>query len=273
MKILIIALISVISITVNGQMNFDIAINQIEDAETLAIYSLEYVQDSTRPDFVRQEDMLLFMGKETSLFTGEGKYTFDTTMRKITTDEQFSKYAASGTVPITPFKYRIIKNYPTGKITQFDYIIGDNFRYEEDLSLIKWNIFPDTATINGYLSQKATCSFAGREWIAWFSTEIPYSDGPYKFNGLPGLILNIQDSKSHYVFTLLSFERLAEDYSIDFEEKDYLLTTKKGFFKAVDYFRNDIINRAEEAGFSSNQQQQIANKMRSRNNPLELKRD
>lgn len=35
------------------------------------------------------------------------------------------------------------------------------------------------------MTQKATCDFAGRKWIAWFTTEIPIQDGPYKFYGLP----------------------------------------------------------------------------------------
>ena len=47
--------------------------------------------------------------------------------------------------------------------------------------MFEWTIAGDTASISGYNVQKATTHFGGRDWIAWFTPEIPYRDGPYKF--------------------------------------------------------------------------------------------
>lgn len=67
---------------------------------------------------------------------------------------------------------------------------------------LKWKISNDKKNIDRFLVQKATTEFGGRTWEAWFTTEIPFPYGPYKFYGLPGLILEISDTKSSYIFSL-----------------------------------------------------------------------
>ena len=69
---------------------------------------------------------------------------------------------------------------------------------------MKWKIEKETKNLENYKLQRATTNFGGREWIAWFSSDIPISEGPYKFRGLPGLILFLEDSKQNFVF---SFKR------------------------------------------------------------------
>jgi GLPGLI family protein len=54
--------------------------------------------------------------------------------------------------------------------------------------------------------KKATTEFAGRTYVAWYTTEISIADGPYKFHGLPGLILSIYDTNKHYQFTVSSIK-------------------------------------------------------------------
>lgn len=52
-----------------------------------------------------------------------------------------------------------------------------------------WNIEDQYREILGFKCQKASIRYPGRNFIAWFSEEIPLTDDPYVFNGLPGLIL------------------------------------------------------------------------------------
>ena len=63
------------------------------------------------------------------------------------------------------------------------------------------------STILGYTCHKATTRFRGRDYVAWYTEEIPLSYGPYKFRGLPGLITCIYDKDRDHVFTLQGFER------------------------------------------------------------------
>ena len=74
----------------------------------------------------------------------------------------------------------------------------DNLMYSEPFPLQKWQMEKDTKMICGYKCQKATCSWRGRNYTAWFTTDIPVSAGPWKFGGLPGLIMKISDSKNEY---------------------------------------------------------------------------
>lgn len=77
---------------------------------------------------------------------------------------------------------------------------------KEKLPKLKWEILNDTLSILGYKTQKAKLSFRGRDYFAWFSTAINISDGPYKFYGLPGLILKIESTDGKYTFEAYSLK-------------------------------------------------------------------
>lgn len=74
----------------------------------------------------------------------------------------------------------------------------------------KWNISQDTAIILNYSCMKATSHFRGRDYIAWFTTEIPINDGPWKFFGLPGLILQIDDTENIFKIKAIGLEKIAQ---------------------------------------------------------------
>jgi GLPGLI family protein len=145
------------------------------------------------------------------------------------------------------------------------------FKYEESLDVFNWELSQDTATIGGYLSQKACCDYGGRSWIAWFSTEIPFNDGPYKFNGLAGLIVKIYDSRKHYVFELTGIEAAEPDLMITILDYAYFETTKQKFLRAREASRNSIASIVKERGGDTYSQQTAARVIASRNNHIELK--
>jgi GLPGLI family protein len=75
-----------------------------------------------------------------------------------------------------------------------------NHFYSEDIPVQEWLIQDDTLTIANYLNQKATCNYRGRNYTAWFAPDIPISNGPWKFGGLPGLIMKVYDDDREFVF-------------------------------------------------------------------------
>ena len=52
--------------------------------------------------------------------------------------------------------------------------------------------------INNYLCKNAQTYFRGRVYEVWYTEELPISLGPWKFNGLPGLILSAYDKEGVY---------------------------------------------------------------------------
>lgn len=242
----------------------------IDQANIVVTYSYRYQQDSTNPDKIRTSKMLLFLGNTISKFVNRANYIRDTATRRFTSADQVIGYMQNPQHPMAAQLFQIYKNSPNGKITVTDHIPGNAYKFEEKMDLFQWNLTGDTSTILGYKAQKAICNFGGRNWVAWFSPEIPFNDGPYKFNGLPGLIIKIHDTRNHHDFEILSINKLAHRVIIDIEDKEYIITTKQGFFRADDSFRDDIISRAKDAGMDNNTQQIVAKNMAERNNPIEL---
>lgn len=83
--------------------------------------------------------------------------------------------------------------------------------YPDSVPTLKWDFRPgESHPVLGYECSKATTEFAGRRYTAWFTPEIPLPFGPYKFGGLPGLILKIEDSEQQFVWEAAGFERSDE---------------------------------------------------------------
>lgn len=61
---------------------------------------------------------------------------------------------------------------------------------------INWDISSIAKKIKEFNCIKATANFRGRNYIAWFTTDIPIVDGPWKFKGLPGLVMEIIDESN-----------------------------------------------------------------------------
>lgn len=65
---------------------------------------------------------------------------------------------------------------------------------------MEWLITDENKIINNFSCNKAIANFRGRQWVAWFTTEIPLSFGPWKLHGLPGLIIEAYDATNRYTW-------------------------------------------------------------------------
>lgn len=143
-------------------------------------------------------------------------------------------------IKMPKFAYKVTKAYPSMKETYIDRISNKYFGYEEDLKF-NWNILSDKEKIGEYNTQKATTEYGGRKWTAWFSTDIPFQDGPYRFYGLPGLIVKIQDDGQNYSWELKGNKKL-ENYS-EVSESEKMLE-KFGMSAKVNIIAKDKFDKA-----------------------------
>lgn len=102
--------------------------------------------------------------------------------------------------PKTKFPYTIIQS---GESLQFFQRVALSLLTYKESIIKDWELINETKIINTINCKKAKVTYKGRNWIVWYSTEIPFPYGPYKFSGLPGLIVKITEDKGDYDFELV----------------------------------------------------------------------
>lgn len=129
--------------------------------------------------------------------------------------------------------YQIYKDRLSNTVKVIDYsaLARDVFMYEEQIGALPWKITKEKETIQSYTCQKATLSFRGRDYIAWFTSDIPVNDGPWKFMGLPGLILKVEDSKQLFSFTMVGIEQVKSKVPLTYTGKITIKCTRGDFEK------------------------------------------
>ena len=108
-----------------------------------------------------------------------------------------------GALPRRRLKTEVYKDFARCEMTVTDRILSQFYTYSDSINNQEWTICGDSAkNVLGHECQMATCRFRGRDWTAWFALDIPISDGPWKFCGLPGLIMEVYDSQREQYFCI-----------------------------------------------------------------------
>lgn len=132
----------------------------------------------------------------------------------------------------------VLKNYPNGKLTVTEDLALNNYQFEFPKNEWSWTLMDDTVTVCGYLCNKAVSTYGGREWTAWYASEIAISDGPWQLYGLPGLILKAVDSTGEHCFEAVSIRNTVNPIYLT---SDYQRLTigKNKFYKLWAQFTKD----------------------------------
>jgi GLPGLI family protein len=113
------------------------------------------------------------------------------------------------------------------------------FAFNEPLK-VDWNIGNKTSDFSGYKVQEAKIELDGRKWIALFAPEIPITNGPYKFSGLPGLILKIYSEDGDYSFEMIELTKYtSESFINSFQTNRYVRIKKKKVETFISNFLKD----------------------------------
>ncbi len=233
-------------------------------------YEMTFQKDSTEAQFTTELTELL-VNKEKSLFRTQVRAIRDTvSYHKDLTPSDLGMIYLN-----TVGQYRVLKDYKEKNIYYYESIqplLGAIHYSVEPQSVLDWSIEPDTMTINHMLCQKATVNFGNRFWDAWFTVDIPISDGPYKFCGLPGLIVAIADNTGSWAFKLLSIEHIPPfEFHLRFLENSSLLDPVS-FYKRKRHYRDNMAQISEAAGtikFPTEEMRQYT----YRSNKIQAKKD
>lgn len=176
------------------------------------IYEYSYILDSTNKADVKKELLVLDVNPDGSKFYSYEKFKSDSLLN---VEIEKQKNSDSDIINFNPtYKGKIIytvsKNYPDFKTFLHIGLGADDYKVSDDRKMI-WEILPEKQKIGEFEVQKAESEMFGRKWIAWFTTEIPIQDGPYKFNGLPGLIAKIEDQNKTHTFELKGVSKMIDN--------------------------------------------------------------
>lgn len=261
------------------------------------VYEYKFAIDSTAKDKTETELMNLDIAPKGSKFYSKDYQELDSLM-----NAYIQKQVKSGIKDISlsgmgykgEMRYFVEKNYPDYVLSYFNSLLSDEYLVQ-DARKQEWKILSDKEKIGNFNAQKAVCDFAGRKWTAWFTTDIPIQDGPYKFHGLPGLIIKLEDNTHSHIFELKGVKKLPEtgEWKSQREKKRYnaLITLDQEKYKKVfkDYLQDPmkgqrqllnngtIIEMRDESGKvidpakqMREDEKRLKEKLKKQNNILEL---
>ncbi|MGX5684823.1 GLPGLI family protein [Chryseobacterium cucumeris] len=212
------------------------------------VYQVTMKPDAENKTDIKTENAYLDISPEKSVFYSENRIKRDSIMQK-------AFQSGGGRVSInrdqmeglrTNISYSIEKDKTNQKTYFKDRIGRDIYSYEEDRPL-NWKIEPETRKIGEYKVQKAETDFGGRKWTAWFTTDLPYQDGPYKFGGLPGLIVKVEDDKGDYSFDLMKNYKIAEFPTLN-QFGNTLKVKRTDYIKQQQKFKADPMSFMSQSG-------------------------
>lgn len=253
---------------------------------TRFVYQVTLSPDSTNVEKKTESAYLDTDGKK-SVFYAENSMKRDSLMERMRATKNFDREQMQNLR--SNLQFTIEKDLSNQSLIYKSRIGRDNYSYPET-PVFGWKILPETVKIGDYQTQKAETKFGGRTWYAWFTQEIPLQDGPYKFSGLPGLIVKIQDEKGDYSFDLMQTKKIAEIYQplnrgqfITLSKSKYMDLQKKFRKDPSSFFTSQMSGGGRgpaggggnRPGIDPKEMQERMKRMeaeiKSQNNPIELK--
>lgn len=104
-------------------------------------------------------------------------------------------------------RFEVFKNTPKQGYQYFVHDPGPIATRDKTDSLFVWELLDGDSTVCEYPCKKARTTFRGRTWIVWYTLDLPYSDGPWKFCGLPGLVLHAYETEGYFRFNCIGVEK------------------------------------------------------------------
>lgn len=164
--------------------------------------------------------------------TGGGSFTLD--MRRPAPRKQENVYAE--------------KDFDKSEIHYFDKFAGELGKYSEPFDELQWEIKSDsTATLIGYDCFMAEADYHGRVWKAWFAPEIPVQDGPWKLQGLPGLILKAETDNGA-VFEATGVEVTSESIPEVYQSDRYARVERRKGLAEEEHYRKNYVSTLAAQG-------------------------
>lgn len=205
----------------------------VEPIIAKVMYKFSHKRDTTNLDNIYTESMILLLSKSSSVYKSYDRSVHDSVL--------LEKIKKGGGNNIEPPSTKLgsgteIYLYPIEKKAyQQDFLIN-KYIYPIDYPTIHWRIVNDTISIAGLKCQKAIGNWKGRTYEVWFCPKIPFSFGPWKLSGLPGLIIKAWDQKKQVMFDFVEISKYSGNDILNQPSKSVIKTTQENYLKLQEAF-------------------------------------
>ena len=134
--------------------------------------------------------------------------TFQSLYKPVPKEEEDEPEAVNGVrIKIQTPQNETYKNFNVAEKTELKTFFGKKFLVEDTLRQLPWKLTDARKKILGYDCTKATCTNAQKQNIVgWFAETIGCPSGPDAYDGLPGLLLEIDVNEGESTFTATKIE-------------------------------------------------------------------
>lgn len=116
---------------------------------------------------------------------------------------------------------------------------------DENYSIV-WRLEETFKSILGYNCQKASGNYRGRDYIAYFTTDIPIQNGPHTFDNLPGLVLEVHSTDNVVSFKAINVKTTSEKIFNPFSEENKTYISWEEFMIGYKNYFNKMSNYKPE---------------------------
>lgn len=215
---------------------------------------------------------MLTIGDKYNHYGGYGDYQLDSISRVdplfecTPTFEDFRALCRD----LEPIRLQLITDKESSEMSYYGKIFINYYQYSEPIPDINWTLSDETEEVMGYDCHKAIAKWRGRNWIAWYS-DIPVDAGPWKFQGLPGLILKLEDSNGEHMFEALGTKN--ETFPFGYHQYLFCKTTREKYEEALKDYKHNAGKMLVDSGMVQPASDEEVQRLKNRRlfyNPIEL---
>ncbi|MEO2081070.1 MULTISPECIES: GLPGLI family protein [Leeuwenhoekiella] len=195
---------------------------QVNGQETTVlnvVYEFKHIRNLANPESPYVADMVLSLAKNTSRYTTLYVYNNNKPAAAAQQEQLQSTASSSSATTVVGglgllvnnggvfLREETLKDLKEQALTQYTFLGNKTYLLNSKIPKINWKITKDKKELGDYSCQKAVGDYAGRTYEAWFTTDLPFQNGPWKLGGLPGLILEARDLKEEVQFIFKEITR------------------------------------------------------------------
>ncbi|MGB0976338.1 MAG: GLPGLI family protein [Prolixibacteraceae bacterium] len=158
-------------------------------------------------------------------------------------------------------------------LRQRSVVLNEIYQYEDSIPSLQWQLLDKDTVILDHPCHQASCEYRGRTYRAWYADDVDLPYGPYVFEGLPGLIFQIEDMQKHYCFKLNGINHVSHKQPIYFNTSDKVVPTTRERVRKIykQYCEHPLHSIVQSNPAIKIPQSALMNEKSKPYNPIELK--